>query len=85
MIRIDEAKSVIRLVVNEQRVIFITIWSTAIDGAICVEIANGIKTTFARKGEDFNMQGAFAAIGIEINILEAAHIANTIRKHLEIF
>lgn len=85
MIRIDEAKSVIRLVVNEQRVIFMTIWSTASEGDICVEIANGIQATFVRKGQDYSMQEVFAAVGIEINILEAAHIANIIRKHLEIF
>lgn len=65
--------------------VFVTIWPTAHQTDIIVELAYGPKVALIRRGQEENLQERFKDIGIKIDVLEASHIAWVIKQHLQVF
>lgn len=84
-IQISEVKNIIRLIVDEQKVVFITIWPTAHQTGIIVELAYGPKVALIRRGTTFDLQKRFKDIGIKITESEADHMGWLINQHLQVF
>lgn len=82
-IQVSDAKTVLRLIVDESKVVFITIWPNVELGRIQVEIAHGTKVRLIKKGDFVHMQYAMKDVGVKIDVLTAGHLAGLIRKNIE--
>lgn len=84
-IKISEVKNIIRLIVDEQKVVFITLWSTAPENGYVVELAYGPKVALIKRNDKLKLQNRFKEIGIKITEIEADHLGWLINRHLRIF
>lgn len=84
-IKISDVKNIIHLIVDDQKVVFITIWPTAHQTGIIVELAYGPKVALIRRGNEFNLVKRFKEIGVKMTQSEADHMGWLINQHLEIF
>lgn len=85
MIKIEDAKVIIRCIVDECKVMFITIWPTAELGRIQIEFSIGSKVCFIKKGQFVHLQTKLKEISFQITEDEASYMAYIINQHLEIF
>lgn len=84
-IKITEVKNIVRLIVDDSKVVFITVWPTAHQTGIIVELAYGPKVALIRRGTAYDLKKRFKEISIKITDSEADHLGWLINQHLQIF